>query len=92
MKQYEIMTIYKLELGEQGAKDLSSKVQEAITATGGEVTATNFWGKRKFAYEIKHDTEGFYDVVNFNLEPSNLSKFEGKLKLMNSIVRYLITA
>lgn len=92
MKQYEIMTIYKLELGEQGAKDLSSKVQEAITANDGEIKAANFWGKRKFAYEIKHATEGFYDVINFNLEPSKLKKFEGKLKVMTGIVRYLVTA
>ncbi|KKS63903.1 MAG: 30S ribosomal protein S6 [candidate division WWE3 bacterium GW2011_GWF1_42_51] len=51
MKQYEIMNIYKLELGEEGAKELSSKVQENIDSNGGKVTASNFWGKRKFAYE-----------------------------------------
>lgn len=92
MKQYEIMTIYKADLDEQGAKDLSSKVQETITTAGGKVLSSNFWGKRRFAYEIKHQKEGYYDVINFEIDLSKLKKFESKLGLMTGIVRYLITA
>lgn len=92
MKQYEIMTIYKADLDEQGAKDLSSKVQETITTAGGKVLSSNFWGKRRFAYEIKHQKEGYYDVINFEIDLSKLKKFESKLGLMAGIVRYLITA
>ena len=92
MKQYEIMNIYKLELGEEGAKELSSKVQENIDSNGGKVTASNFWGKRKFAYEKKKQREGFYEVINFEMDPLKLKKFETKLKLMNGVFRYLITA
>lgn len=92
MKQYEIMTIYKADLDEQGAKDLSSKAQETITTAGGKVLSSNFWGKRRFAYEIKHQKEGYYDVINFEIDLSKLKKFESKLGLMTGIVRYLITA
>lgn len=92
MKQYEIMTIYKADLDEQGAKDLSSKVQETITTAGGKILSSNFWGKRRFAYEIKHQKEGYYDVINFEIDLSKLKKFESKLGLMTGIVRYLITA
>ncbi|GIW69737.1 MAG: 30S ribosomal protein S6 [Patescibacteria group bacterium] len=92
MKQYEIMNIYKIELAEQGAKELSGKVCEMIEEAGGKVTSANFWGKRKFAYEIKNQREGFYDVINFDMEPAKLKKFESKLKLINGVLRYLITA
>lgn len=92
MKQYEMMNIYKLELGEQGAKELSGKAHEMIESNGGKITASNFWGKRKFAYEIKGQREGFYDVINFELEPSKFKKFESKLKLTSGVLRYLITA
>jgi small subunit ribosomal protein S6 len=77
--KYEMMTIYKIALGEQGSKDLSSKLQELIISNGGKVLEQNFWGKRKLSYEIKHDTEGYYDVIVFELEPSAVTKFKGKL-------------
>lgn len=90
--KYEIMTIYKAALGDQGSKDLSSKLQEMITSFGGKVLEQNFWGRRKLSYEIKHDTEGYYDVIVFELEPSAVTKFKGKLNLLSGLVRYLVTA
>ena len=90
--KYEIMTIYKISLGEEGAKDLSKKVQELVTSLNAKILENNFWGRRKFAYEIKHDTEGFYDVSTFEAESSVVSKLKAKLNLLNGLVRYLITA
>jgi small subunit ribosomal protein S6 len=90
--KYEMMTIYKITLGDQGSKDLSSKVQELVTSFGGKVLEQNFWGKRKLSYEIKHDTEGYYDVIVFELEPSAVTKLKGKLNLLSGLVRYLVTA
>ena len=92
MKPYEIMIIYKTELGDQGAKDSSAKVQELITSMEGKITKMNFWGKRKFAYEIKHKQEGYYDVINFDLDSAKISKLKTKLNMLNGLVRYLITA
>ena len=92
MKQYEIMAIYKADLGEQGAKSVSEKVQNLISSLTGKVTKTDYWGKRKFAYEIKHQTEGVYDVMEFEMDKSNMQTFKSKLNLLPEIVRYLITA
>jgi small subunit ribosomal protein S6 len=92
MKSYEIMTIYKADLGEEKAKALSKTLQELIVSLKGEVTEANFWGKRKFAYEIVHKTEGFYDVLNFDLDPANIDQFKTKLNLTEGLTRYLITA
>lgn len=92
MNQYEIMTIYRIDLGEEKAKALSTTIQELITSLGGKVNGTKYWGKRKFSYEIEHNTEGFYDVINFELETKNISKFKSKLNLTEGLVRYLITA
>ena len=90
--KYEIMTIYKADLGEGKAKDLSKKVSELITSLGGSVIENNFWGKRRFAYEIKHDTEGFYDVFVFDVEPLKINQLKTKLNLESGLVRYLISA
>jgi small subunit ribosomal protein S6 len=92
MKQYEIMTIYKADLGDQGAADLSKKVKDLITSADGKVLKSDFWGKRKFAYEIEHTKEGYYDVTSFELDSASMEKFKNKLNLLSGLVRYLITA
>ena len=92
LKQYEIMTIYKIDLGDQAAKDLSTKTQELITSMEGKVIKSQFWGRRKFAYEIKGKQEGYYDVINFEIDSDKISKLKGKLNLLNGLLRYLISA
>jgi small subunit ribosomal protein S6 len=92
MKEYEIMTIVKAALGDDKAKGVSKDVQDLITAQKGEIVKDDFWGKRKFSYEIKGDKEGYYDVIIFKLEPEALTKVKSKLKLMENVVRYLVTA
>ncbi|MBW6442133.1 30S ribosomal protein S6, partial [Patescibacteria group bacterium] len=79
--KYEIMTIYKNDLGEEGAKDLSKKLTEIITSMGGKDIKNDFWGRRKFAYEINHNTEGFYDVFTFEFETSDVKNLKEKLNL-----------
>lgn len=90
--KYEIMTIYKADLGESKAKDLSKKISELITSLEGSVIENNYWGKRRFAYEIKHDTEGFYDVFVFDIESSKINQLKIKLNLEDGLVRYLVSA
>jgi small subunit ribosomal protein S6 len=92
MKNYEIMAIYKAELGEQGAKSLSDKVKSLIESLNGKVSKNDYWGKRKFAYEIKHQTEGYYDVMSFEMDSAEMAKFKTKLNQLTEVVRYLITA
>lgn len=92
MKQYELMNIYKVELGDQKAKELSQKVQELVVSTGGKLLKAEFWGKKRFAYPLKHGNEGYYEVMSFEAEPEALLKFKSKLKLLTDILRYLITA
>ncbi len=90
-KSYEIMTISKVDLGETGAKKQVDQVKELITALGGKITKEASWGKRKFAYKIKGDEEGYYDVLNFEMEGDSVEKLKPKLNLVDNLVRYLIS-
>ena len=92
MKTYELMTIAKSELTDEGAKELATQVQDLVKSFDGKIIKDDFWGKRKLAYEIKHDSEGYYDVVTFELSSEALLKFKQKLNLVPNILRYLVTA
>ena len=92
MKSYELMTLAKASVGEAKAKNLSKEVAELIESHGGKVLEADFWGKRKLAYKINQDTEGFYEVLSFEVPNDKLDSLKAKLNLTNNLARYLITA
>lgn len=84
------MTIAKAKLSEESARSLSNSTKDLISSNEGRVLNSNFWGKRKFAYEIKGDTEGWYDVVQFEANEDSIAKLKKKLNIIDDLVRYLI--
>jgi small subunit ribosomal protein S6 len=66
------------------------KEVKAITDRNGVVTDTDFWGKRRFAYEIDHMTEGYYSVITFDGEVELQDTLGRSLSLLDSVVRHKI--
>ncbi len=92
MKNYEIMTITKGSLGEEAFKNYSQQLTTFIQDLGGKVVETDPWGKRKLSYQVGSDTEGFFTVSTFELEPAKMDSLKAKLNLVDSLIRYLVTA
>lgn len=84
------MTIAKNKLSEESARALSNSTKDLIVTNGGKVLNSDFWGKRKFAYEINGQQEGWYDVVDFEVAPAAVSKIKQKLNIVDDLVRYLL--
>ncbi|MBT6401760.1 30S ribosomal protein S6 [candidate division WWE3 bacterium] len=92
MRKYELMTIAKITLGEDGARALSNSIKDLISSNKGKTLNSDFWGKRKFAYEIKHDQEAFYEVIELEMDPLSITTLKTKLNLEENLVRYIISA
>ena len=54
MRAYELMTIFRPEMAEADVQKEVERVESALTERGAEITNSDFWGKRRFAYEIDH--------------------------------------
>ena len=63
---------------------------DRIAKSGGEVTKTDRWGRRRFAYEINDQTEGYYVVVQFSAEPTGQVEMERVLTLADEIIRFKV--
>jgi small subunit ribosomal protein S6 len=89
MRAYELMVIFDGDLDEPAAQAWTKTVVEQVAARGGKVHgAADWWGKRRFAYEIKHKTDGYYAVFNLMAEPGALDDFERSLRLADDVVRH----
>jgi small subunit ribosomal protein S6 len=63
---------------------------DRIAKSGGEVTKTDRWGRRRFAFEINDQTEGYYVVVQFSAEPAGQAEMERVLTLADEIIRFKV--
>jgi small subunit ribosomal protein S6 len=61
---YENLFIVSLANGEEAAKEIVNKFTTLI-ANNAEIVEVADWGKRRLAYAINDETEGYYTVVTF---------------------------
>ena len=67
------------------------RIAKVVTTGGGEVGKIDRWGRRRFAYEIAHQTEGYYVVVRFTAEPATAAELDRPLNLADEIIRHKVT-
>jgi small subunit ribosomal protein S6 len=87
---YEVLFIVSNRFTDEEAQVCVKKVEALIEANDGQITARNYWGKKKLAYPIKHEAYGYYDLLEFDLEPSKLMILDEKLRLDTEVIRFMI--
>jgi small subunit ribosomal protein S6 len=91
-KPYEVAFILRVDsAGDDAINDQISQVQGWIEANEyGQVTKIDRWGRRKLAYEIDRQRDGYYVIMEANIDPKGLPEVERNLKLSSAVLRYLI--
>ena len=84
------MLILPAEADEAAVGTAVERITKVITPDGGAVTKLDRWGRRRFAYEIAHQNEGYYVVVRFTAEPTVQTELERALKLADEVIRHKI--
>ena len=90
MRTYELMFITRSTVDETAQQALSDRFTTLITQQGGTLHKVDQWGKRQFAYEIEHMTEGYYTVVEFDISPEGLVELERQLGITDAILRHKV--
>ena len=87
LREYECMLILPAEADEATVGTAVDRIAKTIAPTGGKVDSIDRWGRRRFAYEIARQHEGYYVVVRFEAEPSVQSELDHTLKLADEVIR-----
>ena len=89
MRNYELMVIVSGNLEESAAHTWINTVTKAVQGVGGVVHgAPNWWGKRRLAYPINKQNDGFYAVFNIMAAGGALDEVERTLKLADDVLRH----
>ena len=86
---YETVMIFNVQTGEEGIAALSEKFKNLISANG-TITNVEDWGKRRLAYPIEDETEGYYLFVEFTSAPEFPAELDRIYKITDGVLRSMI--
>ena len=84
------MLILPAEADESAVGGAVERVTKILSERGGEVQNIDRWGRRRFAFPIARQSEGYYAVVDFTAEPTALSDIDRSLTLADEVVRFKV--
>jgi small subunit ribosomal protein S6 len=92
MREYEVTVILQSKLEEPQRNQLIEAVSELLVPGAGEdqKPAVDVWGRRRLAYPILKQTEGFYVLYHASMDPARVREIERSMQYNEDILRYLI--
>ena len=88
---YEAMLVFSVKESEDAAKALVEKFK-ALVAENGTVENVDDWGKRRLAYPINDETEGYYIIVSFESVPTFPAELDRVAKITDGALRVMVIA
>ena len=90
--RYESTFIVKGSLEDKDIDPVITKVEEFIQKNGGTIIEMERWGRRKLAYIIGRETQGFYVSAHFAAPGAIVSRLERMFTLDENVIRFLTLA
>ena len=89
MRDYEVMLVIDSGFDEEHVEPLLTRFEEMVKSEGGEIVATDRWGKRRLAYPIKKKTYGYYVIHNVKMPGTAIKPMRRILDRTEEMLRYM---
>lgn len=85
---YETVFILSTKLGEEGTAATVQKFKDLITENG-TIDNVDEWGKRRLAYPINKEEEGYYTLIGFTSSPEFTAELDRIYNITDGVLRSL---
>ena len=89
MKRYETIFIVQIDLPTDELSSLIERYRAIVTALKGTIIKVEKWGKRKLAYEIKKQSNGFYVMIDFAGKSAIIDELERNFKIDDKVLKFM---
>jgi small subunit ribosomal protein S6 len=89
MNKYESIFVISALLEDEKIQEIIEKVKNLIESSG-QLEKVDEWGKRRLAYEVNDQKEGYYVLLHFSAEPEFPVELERIYKITEGVLKYLI--
>lgn len=90
LRSYEVMLILPSEADESVVQGALDRITRIVSEGGGQVGKIDRWGRRRFAFEISKQHEGYYVVAEFTADPGVIKELERTLHLADEVIRFKV--
>lgn len=91
MKNYELMVIFKPNLDADEVGRVIDKLSDTTKDLGGKVISVDKTGRKKLAYDIAGNREGFFSTLVLSLPENQVSEFKRQLNINDNVIRTMFT-
>jgi small subunit ribosomal protein S6 len=90
VRPYEVMMIFDIGAEPPAIQGVVERVLETVQTHGGTPGAVDRWGRRPFAYEVKHRREGYYVLIEFSGVTQSVNELDRLFTLADEVVRHKV--
>ena len=90
LRKYEVMLILPPDADESVVSGAADRIARIVSDGGGAVGNVDRWGRRRLAFEIEHQSEGYYVVVEFTADPARIGELDRALQLADEVLRFKV--
>jgi len=90
LKDYELMLIIDTAIDSESTEKVIDKVEKLIEKNAGKIGKSEKWGRRKLAYPIKKQEEGYYHIIAFNGVGKTVNEIDRVLKITDGVLRHML--
>jgi small subunit ribosomal protein S6 len=87
LRKYEAMLILPPEAEDSVVQGAVDRISRIVSEGGGAVGQVDRWGRKRLAFEIARQSEGYYVVVAFTADPGVITELERNLRLADEVLR-----
>lgn len=89
-RDYELGFILSPEVNEEETRAILDRIEQIVTAPGGQISKVTQWGRRRLAYPIQRHRDGYYIFTDMILIPETVAELERTLKVSEIVLRYVV--
>jgi small subunit ribosomal protein S6 len=90
IRRYDLVLVLSNETEAERRAKIVTDVEARITGAGGEVTRNDDWSLRPLSFEISHQKEGEYHLLQFTAPTSVLEPLSHNLRIDDAVLRFRV--
>src|SRR5574342_190115 len=89
MELYESLFIIRPSITDEETNALIEKMKAVAVKTGAQFIKAENWGRKKLAYEVRHERKGTYGYFYFKAPNNTVGELERAYRLEDNIIKFL---
>jgi small subunit ribosomal protein S6 len=88
-RNYEVMFIVRPDMADEDVDKLVSTLESNAGTAGATLNATERWGKRKLAYDVRGFGEGNYVLMKIDADGKAIHEVERRLRVAEPVIKFI---